>query len=342
MHIGIKIAAGILSGVGFLTIGGPILGEMFATMPLIRTRKDFELVRQLKIPYEEVAFPANDGVTLRGWFFPAGEADAPALIYAPATTNDQISGIPLVAPLHEAGYHVLLFSYRGHGRSDGSRFSFTYGAGESQQVDAAVRYLSAARGIRKIGLMGHSAGAVSIILSAARNPHVGAVIAIAPFTSMEEVWETNRPFFFPRFLTALAMNLAEWRKGFSRQDVRPEAVISQIVPRPLLLIFGSKDRFIRLDQAMKLYETAREPKQLWMMEDAGHSQVRAVVMEQLLPDVITFLDAAFRMESAQKKSSLFSRGREDDHRTPGQTGMLTARDSSVLTWGQKWSPVNSE
>lgn len=301
MHIGIKIAAGVLGGIGFLTIGGPILGEMFATMPLIRTRKDFDLVRLLKIPYEEVAFPANDGVTLRGWFFPASEADAPAVVYAPATTNDQISGIPLVSPLHEAGYHVLLFSYRGHGHSDGSRFGFTYGAGESKQVDAAVRYLYAARGIRKIGLMGHSAGAVSIILSAARNPRVGAVVAMAPFTSMEEVWETNRPFFFPRALTNLAMNFAEWRKGFSRRDVRPEIVIPQIAPRPLLLIFGSKDRFIRREQAIKLFEAAREPKYLWMMEGTGHSQVRAVVMEQLLPDVITFLDAAFRLEGAQKK-----------------------------------------
>ncbi len=341
MHIGVKITAGVLGGISLLAIGGPILGEMFATMALIRTQKDFELVKALKIPYEEVEFPAHDGSTLRGWFFPAGKADAPAVLYAPATTNDQISGIPLVAPLHEAGYHVLLFSYRGHGRSDGSRFGFTYGAEESQQVDAAVRYLFEVRGIRQIGVMGHSAGAVSIILSAARNPHIGALVAIAPFTSMEDVWETNRPPFFPRFLTDLTMKFAEWRKGFSRQDVRPEAVIARIAPRPLLLIFGSKDRFIRRDQAIGLFEAAKEPKYLWMMEGAGHSQVRAVVMEQLLPEVISFLDTAFQVESTRRGSFEIPRSSNPASMVNIQEGTTAMKVPSVLIWEQKWSPSNS-
>lgn len=303
MHIGIKIATGVLSGVGFFAMCGPILGEMFATMAPIRTKRDFDLVMRLGIPYEEVSFPTQGGLTLRGWFFPAKQADSPAVLYAPATTNDQISGLPLVAPLHAAGYHVLLFSYHGHGRSDGSRFAFTYGAAESLEVDAGVRYLSEERGIRKIGVIGHSSGAVSVILSAARNPRIGAVIAMAPFTSLEEVWETNRPPFFPKFLSDFAMTIAEMRKGFSRRQIYPEAVIAQIAPRSLLLVFGSNDRFIRQDQAMRLFEAAREPKSMWLMEGAGHSQVRAVVMEQLTPEIITFLDAALRTEHAMSKRS---------------------------------------
>lgn len=299
MHIGIKIAVGVLSGVSLLATGGPILGEMFATMAPFRSQKDFDLVNQLKIPYEDVSFPTASGLTLRGWFFPAEQAEAPAILYAPATTNDQISGLPLVAPLHQAGYHVLLFSYRGHGRSDGSRFGFTYGVGESRDIDAAVKYLAEGRGIRKIGVIGHSAGAVSILLSAARNPRIGAVVAIAPFTSLEEVWETNRPPFFPRFLSNVAMKIAELRKGFSRREVYPEAAIAHIAPRPLLLIFGSQDRFIRQDQAMRLFMAAREPKYMWLMKGVGHSQARAIVMKQLTPEVIKFLDASLRPNRKQ-------------------------------------------
>jgi len=294
MHMGIKIAAGVLSGVGLLMTCGPIVGEMFATMAPFRTQKDFDSVKGLGIPYEDVSFPTTGGLTLRGWYFPAEQADAPAVLYAPATTNDQISGLPLVAPLHQAGYHVLLFSYRGHGRSDGSRFGFTYGVGESQDIDAAVKYLLEERCIHKVAVMGHSAGAVSVILSAARNPRIGAVVAMAPFTSLEEVWETNRPTFFPRFLSDLAMKTAELRKGFSRREIYPEALIARIAPRPLLLIFGSEDRFIRQDQAMRLFMAAREPKFLWLMKGAGHSQVRAIVMKQLTPMVIKFLDMALR------------------------------------------------
>lgn len=292
MHIAIKIASGVLGGVGLLATTAPIFGEMFATMALIRTPKDFEAVKRVGVPYEEVSFPAHNGLTLRSWFFPADEPDAPAIVYAPSTNNDQISGLPLVAPLHRAGYHVLLFSYSGHGRSDGSRFGFTYGANESREVDAAVRYLYEERGIRRIGVIGHSAGAVSAILSAARNPHIGAVLAIAPFTSVEDVWEINRPIIFPRFLSEFGLRVAEWRKGFSRHEIRPEALIAHIAPRPLLLVFGSEDRFVRREQALRLYKAAAAPKRLWMVEGAGHSQVRALVMEEFTPAVIAFLDEA--------------------------------------------------
>ncbi len=45
-----------------------------------------------------------------------------------------------------------------------------YGAAGSRDVDAAVKFLSETKGIRRISLIGHSAGAISAILSAVRNP----------------------------------------------------------------------------------------------------------------------------------------------------------------------------
>jgi dipeptidyl aminopeptidase/acylaminoacyl peptidase len=290
---GLKIISSVFLGLSVFTLGGPVLGELVATIAPVFPQKATISAKDLGIPYEEVAFQTSDQLILRGWFFPAVEEDAPAILYAPATSNDLRSGISLVLPLHNAGYHVLLFSYRGHGFSDGNRFGFTYGALESKDVDAAVSFLHKTKGIQRIGAVGHSVGAVSTILSAARNPNIDAVVAASPFNTMEEIWETNRPVMFPKPLLDLSMRISELRKGFTRDQIRPEDVIAKIAPRPILIIHGSEDKRITNEQALRLYNTAQEPKRMWLVEGASHGEVRSPVLDYLVENIIDFFNDAF-------------------------------------------------
>jgi dipeptidyl aminopeptidase/acylaminoacyl peptidase len=294
---GLKIISSVFLGLSVFSIGGPVLGELVATIAPVFPQKAVLSAKDLGIAYEEVAFTTTDEVILRGWFFPASEENAPAILYAPATSNDLRSGISLVLPLHNAGYHVLLFSYRGHGFSDGNRFGFTYGALESKDVDAAVSFLHETKGIHRIGAVGHSVGAVSIILSAARNPNINAVVAASPFNTMEEVWETNRPVIFPKPLLYLSMRLSELRKGFTRDDIRPEDVIAQITPRPILIIHGSEDKRITHEQVFRLYNTAHEPKRMWLVQGASHGEVRSPVLDYLVENIIDFFNNSFDTET---------------------------------------------
>jgi dipeptidyl aminopeptidase/acylaminoacyl peptidase len=291
---GLKIFSSVFLGLSVFSIGGPLLGELVATIAPVFPQKATLYAKDLGIPYEEVAFQTSDQLILRGWFFPASEKDAPAILYAPATANDLRSGISLVPPLHNAGYQVLLFSYRGHGLSDGNRFGFTYGALESKDVDAAVQFLKEVKGIQNIGAIGHSVGAVSIILSAARNPDIHAVVAASPFNTMEEIWETNRPLIFPKPLSDLSLHLSELRKGFKRDEVCPEEVIAEIAPHPILLIHGSEDKRITYEQALRLYNAAQEPKRMWLVEGADHGEVRSPVLDYLIQNIIDFLDESFK------------------------------------------------
>jgi dipeptidyl aminopeptidase/acylaminoacyl peptidase len=282
---------GVFATISLVVSAGPILGEMIATMPPINLffPRDFE-----GLAYQEVAFPTNDGLTLRGWFFPANQPNAPAVLYAPATGKDQRQGISLVEPLHNAGYAVLLFSYRGSGKSDGNRLGFSYGARESLDIDAAVRYLSETRGIQRIGAIGHSAGAVSIILSAARNPKIDAVVAAASYTTLKEVWRDNRPLIIPEKYYEQLELLYQVRKQFSHHLVRPVDEIASIAPRPILLINGEDDKRISKRRALELYEAASEPKQIIWLPDASHARVRSPGLDVLMPEIVNFLDGALR------------------------------------------------
>jgi dipeptidyl aminopeptidase/acylaminoacyl peptidase len=258
----------------------------------------------LGLPYKDVTFPTTDGLTLRGWFVPADQADAPAMVYAPATSHDQRSGLSLVPAFHDAGYHVLLFSYRGHAFSDGRKGQFTYGDAESQDLDAAVRYLRQTEEVERIAVVGHSVGAVSAILSAARNPLIEAVVAVAPFTCVAEVWYTSRPALVPAFILDWTLWVAEKTRGFDRADICPLSVVEQIAPRPLLLIHGTKDRRITEKQMRRLFGVAEVPKSLWLVEGATHSGIRSPVLDQLAPDVISFLDTAWQSQDKLAEGSV--------------------------------------
>ncbi len=291
-------------GATLLALVGPIVGEMVATFPPLLPRQMPNPLRELGLPYKDVTFPTTDGLTLRGWFVPADQADAPAMVYAPATSHDQRSGLSLVPAFHDAGYHVLLFSYRGHAFSDGRKGQFTYGDAESQDLDAAVRYLRQTEEVERIAVVGHSVGAVSAILSAARNPLIEAVVAVAPFTCVAEVWYTSRPALVPAFILDWTLWVAEKTRGFDRADICPLSVVEQIAPRPLLLIHGTKDRRITEEQMRRLFGVAEVPKSLWLVEGATHSGIRSPVLDQLAPDVISFLDTAWQSQDKLAEGSV--------------------------------------
>lgn len=319
----LKIAASLLASASFLTLVAPIIGETIASSPPPFGGSAVESIAALGLPYEDVAFQNADGLTLRGWFIPAAQpestleasnlspistgdaagVDAPAMVYAPATAHDQRSGLSLVAPFHQAGYHVLLFSYRGQALSDGRKGAFTYGASESRDIDAAVRFLAETKGIRRIGVVGHSAGAVSAILSAARTPMIGAVVAVAPYNCVAEVWRTSRPAFVPSFILDWTLWVAERQRGFSREDVCSIDVVDQIAPRPFLLIHGTDDQRITEAQARRLFATAQAPKAYWSVPGATHSGIRTPVLDDLASDVVAFFDNAWNRQQVAQANS---------------------------------------
>jgi dipeptidyl aminopeptidase/acylaminoacyl peptidase len=290
----LKIASGVVMGATLLALVGPVIGETVATFPPFFPKQPPNPLSELGLPYEDVAFPTTDGLMLRGWFVPVEQAHAPAILYAPATSHDQRSGLSLVPAFHKAGYNVLLFSYRGHALSDGRKGQFTYGDAESRDVDAAVRFLRVTEGIEHIAVVGHSVGAVSAILSAARNPQIGAVVAVAPFTCVDEVWHTSRPSVVPSFVLDWTLWVAEKTRGFQREEICPLSIVERIAPRPLLLIHGTDDRRITEEQIRRLFGAAESPKSLWLVQGATHSGIRSPVLDALAPDVVSFLDVAWQ------------------------------------------------
>ena len=90
----------------------------------------------------------------------------------------------------------------------------------------------------------------------------------------------------------MTFKFTEYRKQFTRDEVRPRDVIDQISPRPLLLIHGIDDQRITQTQAMDLFDAANEPKCIWLVEGAGHGEVRSPILDTHIQEIISFFNQA--------------------------------------------------
>ena len=157
--------------------------------PVTRTPKDVGL------DYEDAVFPATDGVELKGWFIPASEATGPAVIFVhgwlwnrggnaagrvPFVDRD-VDFLPAAKALHDAGFHVLLFDLSNHGES-GTRPPLTMGRWEARDFNGAVEYLRSRGDVdpARIGALGTSAGANTVMYAIPEGPPVKALLAVQP------------------------------------------------------------------------------------------------------------------------------------------------------------------
>src|SRR5512136_558454 len=100
------------------------------------------------LAFEKISFATADGLTLRGWLVPGSDPERVVVIlHGHGGSIDY--DLQYVPYLHTAGYNVLQFDFRGHGRSQGN--VVTLGYLERMDVQAAVKFLLG-RGLRRIAL----------------------------------------------------------------------------------------------------------------------------------------------------------------------------------------------
>jgi fermentation-respiration switch protein FrsA (DUF1100 family) len=116
-------------------------------------------------------------------------------------------------------------------------------------------------------------GAVALMV-AGRDDRIGAVAADSPYTNLEESIGLHLPLLYPVIprIPFLWFVLTTYRLRFGvwPRQVSPEGGASGLGGRPLLLIHGAQDRRMPLAGARKILATAAGPKELWVVEGAGH------------------------------------------------------------------------
>jgi len=227
------------------------------------------------IPVREVHFRASDGVALAGWLAIASP-DAPTVILVHGFKGNRLAMLPWARYLFAAGYNILLYDSRGCGESAG--WSIGVGATEPADVIGATRYLQALPTLHnnRFAALGVSLGAGEVILAAAREPSLRAVIADSPWA--DERPQLDRMSSLPLGPIALPLlpyepALVDALVGARLEDARPAAVAGDIAPRALLIITSADDgntTTAPADQA-RIYAAAGQPRQQWIAPSGGHA-----------------------------------------------------------------------
>jgi fermentation-respiration switch protein FrsA (DUF1100 family) len=77
----------------------------------------------------------------------------------------------------------------------------------------------------------------------------------------------------------------------SIHEVRPIDDIQAISPRAVLLIHGALDEIVLLENGKRLYEAAGEPKELYIVPDAGHGGLLEASPDEYERRVVGFLQS---------------------------------------------------
>ena len=248
------------------------------------------------LAFSEIRFPTCNGKTLAGWFVPAsGPGPHPAVAVVHGWGGNAETMLPLAAPLHAAGFAVLLFEARCHGRSDEDSFASLPRFAED--CASAVDWLRVHAGLGSgdtagIGLVGHSVGAGAVLLAAARDPGIAAVVSIAAFTHPEAMM--RRWFAFrgipQRPLGSLILRYVERVIGHRFDDIAPIATIRRL-HCPVLLVHGAEDATVPVEEAHAIHAAGGPNVQLKIV--AGSHDDYAD-LERELPALVDFLRAAVR------------------------------------------------
>ena len=208
---------------------------------------------ELGLRFEDVNLVAEDGVAIHGWFLPV-EGSRFTVLVCHGNAGNISHRLDRALLMHaKLKTNVLLFDYRGYGRSQGTPDE----EGTYRDGRAAYRYLVRDRGIAPENLIvfGESLGA-AVALQVALDAPCRALVLEAPFASIADMARNVLPFWpLGSLLRTRYDNLAK----VGRLKV------------PLLVLHGERDRTVPLSQGRRLFEAAPPPKHFYAIPGAEHN-----------------------------------------------------------------------
>jgi pimeloyl-ACP methyl ester carboxylesterase len=195
-----------------------------------------------------------DGLTLRGWYLPTKEKRH-LIVLVHGLWSSWLEMAALGRDLHQSGFDVLLFDLRGHGQSDPSRVYL--GRRERKDIRAVTNWAESAGFTEdRIGWLGYSMGASTLLMEAARNPRIHAAVIDSAYGDLPKVLneQLSRHSGLPGWFNPGILLAARFCYGVRTDDLIPIRYARAWGERPVLLIHGDCDSIVPVDQAQQLAE----------------------------------------------------------------------------------------
>ena len=258
---------------------------------------------------EDLTIPSVDGIPLKACYLKTKVARKGVICFGLEFGSNRWSSVPYCEFLLEAGYDVFACETRGQGKTPAPEgYEPLQWVTEFEVLDlrSAYEYLrnrpdAAPRGF---GLFGLSKGGSAGLLEAAGDESVrcfvtdgifGTLTTMVPYMRQFVMIYTTRrwlinmlPDAYLRFLAKLALRKIE----VERKVKYPSLVRAMrcLGSRPLLMIHGGGDTYIKPDMARSLFDIVAGPKELWIVDKAKHNQAFHAANEEYKRRILEFFD----------------------------------------------------
>ncbi len=210
------------------------------------------------LDYEEVNIMTADGLRLSAWFIPSEESRA-VLLFCHGNGGNISHRLEKIMILNRLGLDILIFDYRGYGKSSGRPSE------NGLYIDAEAVYDHMVNERRqppqKIIGYGESLGSPVVINLALKREMAGIIIEEA-FTSVKDMAKKHFPF-IPAFLLKNGYNSLKMIKN---------------VQIPKLVFHSVNDEIVPFEQGERIFNRASEPKKFIELR-GGHNDAFIVSSE---------------------------------------------------------------
>jgi pimeloyl-ACP methyl ester carboxylesterase len=220
-----------------------------------------------------VEISTANGGRVFGWLLP-GRPNNGAVLLLHGVRADRRDMVGRARFLNKLGYAILLIDLPAHGESTGEHI--TYGAHEAEGVKVALEFLAQSAPGERIGVVGVSLGAASLVLLKP-SPSPAAVVLESMFPTIEEAVVNRLKLYLgapgellaPLLIEQLSVTLA-----ISPAQLHPIEALSAL-HCPILFISGSIDRHTTPSETKRMFDATAEPKELWVLDGAAHVDLHA-------------------------------------------------------------------
>jgi len=179
------------------------------------------------LDFRDAEFVAADGTRLHGWYVPHENPRA-VVLFCHGNAGNLSHRAPTLQTLHDdVGVSVLIFDYRGYGRSEGKPDE----SGILADARAARAWLAEEAGIAEtqIVLMGRSLGG-AVAVDLATDNGARALVLESTFSSMHDLAAHHYPWFPVRYLMRTKLDSSAKIAGYRGPLLQSHSEADTIVP----------------------------------------------------------------------------------------------------------------
>ena len=286
--LGIGVAAGMmLNGLNNLVShrDDPLYRRMTAKKSYddIFTESQRALVREAREwlnaqPLEEVTITSHDGLKLKGHLLTCENAKRTELLLHGWREPWQADMGMMTRYQHNHNCNVLIIEQRSHGDSEGEYIGF--GVLERHDCKAWAEYICERFGEDlPLYLGGVSMGAATALMATGLDlpKNVKGIIADAGFTSPRAIVAhvLTKKIHLPENLVGVIDLFNRAKAGYSYSEYSTVDALKENT-LPILFVHGDEDNFVPLAMTLENYLACKAPKDLLIVEGAGHGMAYLV------------------------------------------------------------------